>query len=266
MSKPHALVTNDDGIDSGFLRHLIEALQPEFKVSVAAPASEQSWIGRAMGRHRDVKVIPKTDEFGSDTDSWAITGTPSDCVNIALAHLIRQPVDIVLSGINIGYNTTDTLILSSGTVAGAIEGALWDLPAIAFSQCIDKTDFAELSQNKGHTSGHWTTAMQHAAQHCRRFALDLLDQPAPKGTVININFPTDTTPNTPVADCTPAHIRLGSLYAETEPGTYRFQYSEGSYRRQNDQSDREVLKKGAISRSLLDFAHIGRPLHEWSSQ
>ena len=266
MSKAHALVTNDDGIGSGFLRHLVEALLPDFKVSVAAPATEQSWIGRAMSRHNDVKVVAKPDYFGSEVQSWAIGGTPSDCVNIALGHLIKEPVDIVLSGINIGYNTTDTLILSSGTVAGAIEGALWDLPAIAFSQCIPETHFAEVSQSKGQTSGSLKTQMEQAAAHARRFALELLKAPSPTGTVININFPTEVDANTPVEDCTPAHIRLGSLYAETEPGTFRFRYSDGSYRHNHDQSDREVLKRGSISRSLLDFAHVGRPVHEWSRQ
>ena len=117
--KPHALVTNDDGIDSIFLHRLVDALLPDFRVSVAAPAFEQSWIGRAVSRHREVEVLQSPALFPEGVDAWAISGTPTDCVNIALGNLVQGPVDIVLSGINIGFNTTETLILSSGTVAGA---------------------------------------------------------------------------------------------------------------------------------------------------
>ena len=134
--KPHALVTNDDGIESVFLHRLVDALLPDFDVSVAAPAFEQSWIGRAVSRHGEVEVIRSPSIFPAGVDAWAISGTPTDCVNIALGNLISKQPDIVLSGINIGYNTTETLILSSGTIAGAIEGALWGLPAIAFSKCV----------------------------------------------------------------------------------------------------------------------------------
>ena len=128
--KPHALITNDDGIQSAFLHRLVDALLPHFRVSVAAPAFEQSWSGRSMTRHGEIEVIRSPSYFPAQVEAWAISGTPTDCVNIALGNLLPEKPDIVLSGINIGYNTTETLILSSGTVAGAIEGVLWNLPAM----------------------------------------------------------------------------------------------------------------------------------------
>ena len=100
--KPHALVTNDDGIESAFLHRLVEALLPDFQVSVAAPAFEQSWIGRAISRRREVEVIQSPSIFPSGVDAWAISGTPTDCVNIALGNLLPKLPDIVISGINIG--------------------------------------------------------------------------------------------------------------------------------------------------------------------
>ncbi len=134
--KPHALVTNDDGIESAFLHRLVDALLPDFRVSVAAPAFEQSWTGRSMTRHGEIEAIHSPSIFPEGVEAWAISGTPTDCVNIALGNLLPEKPNIVLSGINIGFNTTETLILSSGTIAGAIEGVLWDLPAMAFSKCV----------------------------------------------------------------------------------------------------------------------------------
>jgi len=170
--KPHALVTNDDGIDSIFLHRLVDALLPDFTVSVAAPAFEQSWIGRAVTRHGEIEVIHSPSLFPTGVEAWAISGTPSDCVNIALGNLLPQLPDIVLSGINIGFNTTETLILSSGTVAGAIEGALWNLPAIAFSKCVPNHLFANIQQSKGQTEGALADSLSAAAEHARRIALE----------------------------------------------------------------------------------------------
>jgi 5'-nucleotidase len=105
--KPHLLVTNDDGIESAFLHRLVAALLPKFKVSVAAPAFEQSWIGRAISRHQEIEVLCGASHFPAEVTAWAINGTPTDCVNIALGHLLERPADAVVSGINIGYNTTE---------------------------------------------------------------------------------------------------------------------------------------------------------------
>jgi 5'-nucleotidase len=256
--KPHALVTNDDGIESVFLHRLVDALLADFTVSVAAPAFEQSWIGRAVSRHREVEVIHSPALFHAGVEAWAISGTPTDCVNIALGNLLPRRPDIVLSGINIGYNTTETLILSSGTVAGAIEGALWNLPAIAFSKCVPKHLFESISESKGQTFGDFRESLHIAADHARQIALDTLKTPPAAGTVLNINFPVETLASSPIEETIPAKIHLGSLYAQTSPGKYTFRYSDGTILEPHAQSDRAALERGSISRSTLDFARIGR--------
>lgn len=256
--KPHALVTNDDGIESIFLHRLVDALLPDFDVTVAAPAFEQSWIGRAVSRHGEIEVIPSPSIFPEGVDAWAISGTPTDCVNIALGNLVTRQPDIVLSGINIGYNTTETLILSSGTVAGAIEGALWGLPAIAFSKCVPNHLFERIQSAKGQTEGAFTESLIAAAEHARRIALDTLQNPPRSGTVVNINFPAATQDDSPTEETVPAKIHLGSLYAETSPGKYSFRYSDGITVEPDPQSDREALERGSISRGILDFARIGQ--------
>lgn len=257
--KPHALVTNDDGIESAFLHRLVDALLPFFRVSVAAPAFEQSWTGRSMTRHGEIEVIHSPSHFPDNVDAWAISGTPSDCVNIALGNLIEDKPDIVLSGINIGFNTTEMLILSSGTVAGAIEGALWNIPAVAYSQCIPGSIFESVREGKGQTDGHFANSLGAAAAHAAEIARETLaDADACRGKVVNINFPSDMTGDSIIVDTFPAKLKLGSLFGETSPGKYTFRYSEGTVAESHPKSDRIALQNGQISRSLLDFSRIGR--------
>ena len=257
--KPHALVTNDDGIDSAFLHRLVDALLPEFRVTVAAPAFEQSWIGRAMSRREEVEVVHSPSVFSGVEDAWAISGTPTDCVNIALGHLVPEKPDLVVSGINIGYNTTEALMLSSGTIAGALEGAFSGLPAIAFSKCVPKDLFPEVSRSKGRTSGDFSKSLGAAAARAAALSREALETPPPPGTVLNVNFPPQTSENTEIRETRPAKVELGSLFEETRPGRYRFRFHEGLVVHDDADTDRAVLDAGKISRSLLDFSKVGRP-------
>lgn len=257
--KPHALVTNDDGIESAFLHCLVAALLPHFKVSVAAPAFEQSWTGRSMTRHGEIEVIRNPSHFPEEVEAWAVSGTPTDCVNIALGNLLPQKPDIVLSGINIGFNTTETLILSSGTVAGAIEGVLWDLPAMAFSKCVPRHLFEAIRDAKGEADNEFTSSLQAAAAHASQMAIETLESPTTHlGRVINVNFPPKTAADTPVVATFPAKLQLGSLFTEVRPGRYTFRYSDGVVVDTHPDSDRAVLASGRISRSVLDFSQIGK--------
>lgn len=258
--KLHALVTNDDGIESAFLHRLVEALLPSFRVSVAAPAFEQSWTGRSMTRHGEIEVIHSPSIFPEEVEAWAISGTPTDCVNIALGNLLPEKPDIIVSGINIGYNTTETLILSSGTIAGAIEGTLWDIPAIAFSKCVPNEIFDRVRDAKGQTDSNFTQSLKAAAAHAAQMALETAnDREKTVGTVINVNFPAMTQPDTSIIDTFPAKLQLGSLFAETSPGKYAFRYSDGLVVDPHPSSDRSTLEDGKISRSVLNFSRIGRP-------
>ncbi|MEC9227831.1 MAG: 5'/3'-nucleotidase SurE [Verrucomicrobiota bacterium] len=259
---PHALVTNDDGIDSLFLQRLVNALLPQFKVSVAAPTQEQSWMGRSMSRHGEVEVLRYDAAFPAGVKAWSVNGTPTDCVNIALGNLLQEKPDIVLSGINIGYNTTQTLILSSGTVAGAIEGTLWDLPAMAFSKCIPKEQFELISKSKGLVDPDLDSSLKAAAAHAARMALETLQDTSHLGCVINVNFPYQTSAQSEIVDTVPAKLRLGRLFAETSPGKFTFRYSDGIEIDPTAKTDRSALSSGRISRSILDFSRIGNPNEE----
>jgi len=160
------LVTNDDGVHSVGIKALAEALAHLGDVTVVAPMQEASAIGHALTlRHplRIETIAPKT--FGID-------GTPTDCVNLAISHVLKAKPDLIVSGINKGWNLGDD-VTYSGTVSGALEGALLGIPAIAVS-----------TQN---LRNHFEFGP--AAKAAAVVAGLVLDRGIPKSTFLNINVP-----------------------------------------------------------------------------
>jgi 5'-nucleotidase len=120
------LVTNDDGVHSEGIRALADALKHLGEITVVAPIQEASAIGHALTLRRPLRVEKiHPGVFGVD-------GTPTDCVNVAVTRILQAQPDLILSGINKGYNLGDD-VTYSGTVAGAMEGALLGIPSIAVS-------------------------------------------------------------------------------------------------------------------------------------
>jgi 5'-nucleotidase len=254
---PTLLVTNDDGIDSHFLRVLVVALQKAgYQTRVAAPLGEQSWISRALSRRRDVAVA---DFAGFGCPAWSLDGTPTDCVNIALGHLLPEPPAAVVSGINLATNVGLPHILASGTIAGALEGALWGLPALAFSMALPRARLAEIRQTRGNVGGTIEESLRCAAARAADFVRERLAQihPDPAPTVHNINFPTVTTAVTPVVHTRPAKLQLGALFAREGPANFTFRYQDPNTDDPAADSDYAAVARGCISHSVLDYGFLG---------
>ena len=134
------LVTNDDGVRSDGVHALADALRPLGRVIVVAPQTEASAIGHALTLRRPLRMERLSDGV------YEVDGTPTDCVNIAISQLYKPQLgglpDIIVSGINKGYNLGDD-VTYSGTVAGALEGALLGIASLAVSleRCADSYDF-----------------------------------------------------------------------------------------------------------------------------
>ena len=124
---PRILVTNDDGVHSDGIHALADALRDLGEVLVVAPHVEASAIGHALTLRRPLRM----EELRAGV--YEVDGTPTDCVNIAVTKLYTSPPDLIVSGINKGYNLGDD-VTYSGTVSGALEGALLGVPSIAVSQ------------------------------------------------------------------------------------------------------------------------------------
>jgi 5'-nucleotidase len=125
------LLTNDDGIYAPGLRALRRELQKLGDVTVAAPATEQSAVGHSITLLTPLVVQEIFDE-DKQFLGWAVEGRPADCVKLALTELLREPPDLVVSGMNAGSNAGIN-VLYSGTVAAAVEGAFFRHTSIAVS-------------------------------------------------------------------------------------------------------------------------------------
>ena len=169
LTQARILVTNDDGIGSPGIKLLEEIahdLSPD--VWVVAPEQEQSAASHSLTTRRPLRMAELAPR------RYAVDGTPTDCVMLAVKHLLRQRrPDLVLSGINAGGNVGEDLTYS-GTVAAAMEATLLDIPAIALSQhYLDGEPIP------------WEAAARFAPDVIRR----LTQLPWPEHTLMNINFP-----------------------------------------------------------------------------
>jgi len=255
MSKPKALVTNDDGIDDFFIKVLVEAMVEKFAVSVAAPATDQSWISRSISRNRSVKAIPYK---GFNCPAWSVAGTPSDCVNIALGHLLPEKPDVVVSGINVGYNTTIPLILISGTVAGALEGAHWGIPSMAVSQLVPNKIFEDIKLRRRSVDGELKKSLLISAQRSTEMALELVGQKVEEPIVHNVNFPIPVTAETPIVKTEPGNLYVGSLFEKRDDDTFVFAYPDEISRSCGENTDLVCLGRGQISYTVLNYSNIGK--------
>ena len=123
----YILVTNDDGYTAPGIAALIDAVRDLGNFCVVAPVNNHSGASSSLTLSNDIQVYPKGDHF------YAVSGTPTDCVHLALSgDFLPQQPDLIISGINDGANMGDDTIYS-GTVAAAIEGHLFHIPAFAFS-------------------------------------------------------------------------------------------------------------------------------------
>lgn len=165
MASPLILVTNDDGIAAPGLQTLAKCLETVGEVVVYAPESEQSAVGHGISLHHPLRVR----EAG--TNRFAVDGTPTDCVMLAVRKLLGRRPQIVFSGINSGPNLGDD-VTYSGTVAGAFEGMLLGITSVAISSAAyETTDYSTAGQVAAHLARH------------------LLEHGAPADTVLNVNVP-----------------------------------------------------------------------------
>jgi len=165
-----ALLTNDDGISSPGLVALAHAMSQVAETFVVAPEHERSAASHAITLHKPLRAT-RVRVAGADVPAWATNGTPADCVVLAVLDLLDGPPDVVVSGINVGANLGMDLIYS-GTVSGAVEAALFGLPAVAISVAA----FRDI---------HWSPAAAFAAS----LAQELARRGLPRDTFLNVNVP-----------------------------------------------------------------------------
>jgi len=172
------LLTNDDGITApgiAAMYRILSDLGPVEAVQVVAPMDVQSAVGHAVTIYEPIVTRKQTvvTEFGDQFQGIAVDGRPADCVKLAVNHLLDEPVDLVVSGMNGGVNMGIN-VLYSGTVAAAREAAIQGIPAIAVSLFI-----GDRKQTR------WLDAAAHAGRVIEK----LLDGPHQLGQLMNLNIP-----------------------------------------------------------------------------
>lgn len=245
MSNPTILLTNDDGISAAGLAALHAAMEGLGEVWVVAPETEQSAVGQAITLRSPVRVK----QYG--TRRFSISGTPTDCVYVALNRLIER-VDLCVSGINHGANLGDD-VLYSGTVAGAIEATLLDVPSIAVSlAATGELDFGP------------------AAHAARRLAEMVLQKGLPRSVFLNVNVPQNARPDADVVVCKLGRRNYGRVVEEKlDPRKNPYYWLGGAELGFDDLpgSDCNVIADGQISLTpvYLDMTHyrFARELESW---
>ena len=222
---PRILVTNDDGYRSEGLKALSEAFGALGEVTIVAPVQEASAIGHALTLRHPLRLEAIADRV------YAVDGTPTDCVNIAVTQVFKGLPDLVVSGINKGWNLGDD-VTYSGTVAGALEGALLGVPALAVSLKATRREYD----------------FGPAARAAASIAAAMLRRPLPSRTFLNINVPrgqpkgcrvTVQAKRNHVTSVAERHDPKGRAYYWIEEGQNEWE--------PHDRSDYQAVRDGYVS-------------------
>jgi 5'-nucleotidase len=222
---PLILVTNDDGYRSEGITALADALRPIGDVTIVAPMDEASAIGHALTLRRPLRLEAMREGV------YAVDGTPTDCVNMAVTQVFKRLPDMVVSGINKGWNLGDD-VTYSGTVAGALEAALLGVPGIAVSLAFTRGDYD----------------FSHAAQAAAKMAAGMFRRSLPAWTFLNINLPkgapkgfrvTVQAKRNHITQITERHDPKGRAYYWVEEGQDEWE--------PHDRSDYQAVRDGFVS-------------------
>ena len=170
MERPLILVTNDDGVTAPGIRALVEMAKEFGEVYVVAPDSPQSGMGHAVTLNST--LFCDEIEVDEEVKEYACSGTPVDCVKLAVSQILPRKPDLCISGINHGSNSSVNVIYS-GTMSAAVEAGIEGIPAIGFSLC----DFA------------YNADFKAGEKFIKRVIAEVLKNKLPKGVVLNVNIP-----------------------------------------------------------------------------
>ncbi len=240
MSKPikRVLLTNDDGWRGPGMKILEDiAHQIAEEVWIISPDLDQSGVSMSITLHSPLRVH----EF--EERRLSVSGTPSDCVLLAVGELMPMPPDLVLSGVNAGANISDS-VAYSGTIGGALTATLMGIPSIALSQ----------AYHKGNDI-HWETSSRYGAGIVRQ----LLEKGWPTDCAMNVNFPACPPDEvTGVATCRARAGSIGGINIERRRDTRDVPYFWLGFQRQTERiigldTDVGALRAGRIAISPLRF-------------
>ncbi len=247
------LITNDDGVNSSGLLAAYESVKDLGEVTVVAPATQQSAVGRSMTLFNPLRV---SKHKANGIVIHSVSGTPTDAVIIGMFVVMKEKPDLVISGFNIGENLTTEAATTSGTIGAALEAAGQGVPAIAVSMKVeDEGDkFADTDYKRDYIA---------AISIVNRLARCVLEGALPKGVdVLNVNFPANVKPNTEIVITNLARKMYNTrVHLRHDPRGRSYYWIDGSIVEDAEKGTdlHTILKDGKVSVTPLTSdmtAHI----------
>ncbi|MCE4615356.1 MAG: 5'/3'-nucleotidase SurE [Desulfurococcales archaeon] len=241
MNKPVILVSNDDGVYSPGLKVLYEAVNDLGETYVIAPETPKSSSGLGLTLHKPLR-IEEMHVWGVNV--YAINGTPSDVIHLA-SNVLTNKIDLAVSGVNIGDNTSVQVILSSGTIGVAAQAGLLGIPSIAFSAAVDNHEAFE--------DDIYVSIIRKVV---REFSWRVIKNGLPVGVdVLNINFPCEVTLETEIKLARPARMRFLEYMEERgDPRGKKYYWLYGKPVEPEEGTDvYVVIKEGNIAVTPISF-------------
>ena len=254
IKKPLILVTNDDGISAPGIRALIKVMSEIGTVVVVAPDKPQSAMGHAITIN-NMLYLNKISKDGDAITEYSCSGTPVDCVKMAVNEVFKQKPDLCVSGVNHGSNSSINVIYS-GTMSAAVEAGIEGIPAIGFSLC----DY------------DWNADFETIQPFIKKIALQVLQNGLVAGTVLNVNFPKLPLENIKgIKICRQAKAMWQEKFEKrTSPFGKEYYWLSGEFINQDkgEDTDEWALSNGFISIVPVQFDltahHAISALNNWS--
>ena len=251
--KPLILVTNDDGITAPGIRTLISIMNEIGDVVVVAPDSPQSGMGHAITVDSTLYCNPVTVDEGDQLE-YSCSGTPADCVKLAVNEILNKKPDLCVSGINHGSNSSINVIYS-GTMSAAVEAGIEGVPAIGFSL---------LDYN-------WDADFKQSKEFVKNITLSVLKNKLPEGIVLNVNIPNLKTEEIKgIKVCRQAHgLWKEDFDKRTSPLGKDYYWLTGKFENLDHGEDTDLwaLENGYISMVPVQFDltahHYIQKLNNW---
>jgi 5'-nucleotidase len=226
------LVTNDDSVNAKGIHALVEMARQFGRVVVVAPDKPQSGMGHAITINHPLRLFP-SDQFG-EIEAYACSGTPVDCVKLAISEVLHRKPDYILSGVNHGENSS-TNVLYSGTMSAAIEGAMEGIPSIGFS-------LADFSPD-----ADFEACQYFGAQILKQ----LIEEPISPSVCLNVNVPKLKIPEIKgIEICKQAHAYWADRFERRNDQFGReYFWLSGEFADvdQRPDTDLQALKNGFVS-------------------
>jgi 5'-nucleotidase len=235
---PVILITNDDGVTAPGIRNLAEAVKDLGKIVVVAPDKPQSGMGHAITIGQPLRLHPV--QFMDGIEAYGCSGTPVDCVKLAVDKVLRRKPDICLSGINHGANHSINVIYS-GTMSAAVEAAIESIPSIGFS-LLDPSIEADFTAS---------------LKYVRIITALMLKKTSEKHLILNVNIPAVSEELIKgIKLCRQAYAKYDEDFIErNDPHGRKYYWLTGEFKNMDKGKDTDVwaLKNNYVSVVPVQF-------------